>query len=128
VLEGMFGERFDKSYPVWNINDITNAQMELDGLCMAQRVVTYYRNMGLSYDGIAFEYMGAQHYISDHFFNKRGGFKGFVEQVYRDERKVNLCDAHRIYLITVPYHVKIADIERYIRYYLPEAVLARGGP
>ena len=116
VLEMIYNKPFAKTRDLpWLFNDrpskngTTGNRMELDGY-----------NAEL---GIGFEYMGEQHYDSEHYWNK--SYEDFVEQVYRDERKVNLCDENGVYLITIPYNVRIEDIEAYIRYYLPEAVLAR---
>jgi hypothetical protein len=109
VMEKIYGVPFPNVRPSWLINDKTGRRLELD---------CYNEDLKL-----AVEYNGAQHYISDHYYNK--SYEQFVEQVYRDELKVDLCDEHGVYLITVPYNVEVKDIESYIRYYLPEAVLAR---
>lgn len=109
VLENIYGVPFKRIRPAWLINHLTGRRMELDGY-----------NEGLK---IAFEYNGEQHYNSNHRFNKSQA--DFVAQVERDNLKVDICDQLGIYLITIPYNVKKEDIERYIRYYLPEAVMAR---
>jgi hypothetical protein len=110
VLEMLYRERFDKRRDLpWLINDLTGNHIELDGYCPKY--------------GIAFEYMGEQHYKSNHHWNKN--FQAFVDQAYRDEIKIRLCDSNGVYLITVPYNVKLNQIEAYIKYYLPHAVLER---
>ena len=109
VLEKIYGLPFKRIRPDWLINDRTGHKMELDG---------YNEELKL-----AFEYNGEQHYVSNHFYNKT--YKAFADQVYRDNLKVDICDRRGVYLITIPYNVKFEDIEGYIRYYLPETVMAR---
>lgn len=127
VLEKIFNTRFDKVTPKiarsneffhWLKNDRTDSFMELDGFSAIAA-----SRYGYKYRGIAFEYNGDFHYKSDHYFNKT--FQDFLERAYRDERKITLCDSYGIYLFTIPYHVRIPDIEAYIMYYLPENVLER---
>ena len=69
---------------------------------------------------IAVEYDGLQHSIFPNSFHKTR--EEFLNQVRRDEFKIDMCDKHGIYLIRVPYNVKLeySEIKKYIEYYLPE--------
>ena len=69
---------------------------------------------------IAVEYDGLQHSIFPNSFHKTR--EEFINQVRRDEYKIDMCDKHGIYLIRVPYNVKLEynEIKKYIEYYLPE--------
>lgn len=120
VLEKIYGVRFDKMPHTQAFkgfyNDRTQIGMELDG-------ISWEAGRRYGYNAIAFEYNGEFHYKSNHFFHK--SFQSFLDVAYKDERKMSLCDQYRVYLITIPYHVKLRDIETYIRYYLPENVTAR---
>lgn len=109
VLEAIYGVKFNKIRPNWLINDKTGRALELDG---------YNEELKM-----AFEYNGEQHYKSNHYFHR--SYQDFVNQVYRDEIKIDICDRMGVYVITVPYNVPFNDIEGYIRYYLPEAVQQR---
>ena len=69
---------------------------------------------------IAIEYSGIGHYVFPNPFHKTK--EDFLNQVRRDQYKVETCDKNGIYLITVPYNVdvKYDKIKEYIEYYLPE--------
>lgn len=126
VLQSIFNVPFNKARPEWFYNDMEKNgkrnPMELDGLYLG-RFTFRYKDIVVDYEGIAFEYQGAQHYQADHYWNK--SYQDFVEQVYRDQRKVALCDYYGIYLFTIPYNVRIQDIEAYIKYYMPDQVIKR---
>lgn len=123
VLESIFGVQFYKIRSKYLLNDLRGGHMELDGF--SPEVTTFQHNgMIVKYNGLAFEYNGEQHTLKNHGFNKDD--QAFLEQVYRDQRKIQLCDQYGIYLITIDHTVKPIDIEAYIRYYLPDAVMARG--
>ena len=110
VLEKIYGIPFKVQVrPSWLIN-YTGYRLELD---------LYNEEYG-----IACEYNGEQHYKYVPKFHKNN-IQEFEKQVRRDNIKIDLCDLHNVYLITVPYNVKIEKIEAYIKYYLPEAVAAR---
>lgn len=76
---------------------------------------------------IGVEYSGKAHFVFPNAFHKT--HEEFINQVRRDQFKVDMCDANGIYLITVPYNVplNLEDIKKYITYYLPENVEKRGG-
>ena len=69
---------------------------------------------------VAVEYDGEQHYRFPNSFHKTR--EEFINQVRRDEYKIDMCDKHGIYLIRVPYNLKLEynEIKIYIEYYLPE--------
>jgi len=69
---------------------------------------------------IAVEYNAAQHYIFPNSFHKT--YEEFINQVRRDQFKVETCDQNGIYLITVPYNVPLEyeSIKKYIEYHLPK--------
>jgi hypothetical protein len=71
---------------------------------------------------IAVEYSGKSHYVFPNSFHKT--HQDFINQVRRDKFKVEQCDSHGVYLITVPYNVplNLTDIKKYITCYLPENV------
>lgn len=109
IFEKIYNAPFPRRRPSWLVNNLTGRRMELDGYCEMHN--------------IAFEYNGEQHYKSDHPFNR--SHQAFLDQVHRDNLKVELCDIRGVYLLTIPYNVPYNKLEKYIRYYLPEAVAAR---
>lgn len=109
ILESIYGVSFPRCRPNELKNPHTGRNLELDGF-----------NRELM---IAFEYMGEQHYRSNHYFNK--SYEDFVNLVYRDNLKVELCDKHGIYLITIPYNIPPEKMLSFITYYLPSSVAAR---
>lgn len=62
---------------------------------------------------LAIEYNGRQHYVYLPYFHK--DYQAFLDQKYRDELKRELCKQNNITLIEVPYTVKHADIEQFLR-------------
>lgn len=69
---------------------------------------------------IAIERHGKQHYVFPNTFHKTK--EEFMNQVRRDQFKVETCDQNGIYLISVPYNIPndYKKIKEYIEYYLPE--------
>lgn len=109
ALEEIYGKPFASDWPSWLINPKTRAGMELD--CYNEELK------------IACEYHGRQHYEFVEFFHKtRENFKAMQE---RDRIKFDILQQRGIYLITVPYTVKVEDIKEYIIYYLPHNRAAR---
>ena len=53
---------------------------------------------------IGVEYSGEQHFVFPNTFHRT--YEDFISQIRRDHYKIDACDAHGIYLITVPYNVK----------------------
>lgn len=69
---------------------------------------------------IAGEYNGPQHYEWPNYLEHRQTYEQFIQQVRRDQLKVELSDKNGVYLITVPYTVPYNMIKDYVRYYTPE--------
>jgi len=109
ILEDYYKKPFPKIRPGFIRNPETQSLLELDGY-----------NSEL---GIAFEYNGIQHYNWPNFTNQQ--YDEFKSQVRRDQFKLECCDRHNVYLITIPYTVPYEDIRDYIIYYLPENVVKR---
>lgn len=109
AAERIFGVKFHTVRPDFLKNPETKRNLEID--CYNHKL-----KIGIEYNGIS-------HYCHPNYTGAT--YEEFVKQVKRDQLKVDLCDKHGVYLITVPYHVKEKDIEAYIRYYSPEAVAAR---
>lgn len=74
---------------------------------------------------IGVEYQGIGHYQFPNPFHKT--HEDFMNQIRRDQFKVDMCDLNNIYLISVPYNVSLSleAIKKYITYYLPENVKLR---
>ncbi len=106
VIEDIYGAPFFCVRPDFLKNPETGRNLELD------LYNDFYK--------IAVEYSGLQHYKYPNNFHKTE--EEFIKQVRRDEFKVDMCDKHGIYLITVPHTVKndYNEIRKYIEYYLPE--------
>lgn len=109
TLEEIYGKPFKSVRPDFLKNPTTGHNLELD--CYNEELK------------LAVEYNGEQHYVWPNFF--RTTQQQFVEQLRRDQFKVEMCDQLGIYLITVPYTVSHELIPAYIRHYLPEAVMSR---
>lgn len=103
AVEEIFGVPFPTVRPNWLKNPKTGRNMEID--CY---------NDDLK---IGVEYHGRQHYERVKRFHKTE--EEFESQIYRDNLKLDLCDANGVYLITVPYTVPFGQIKDYIIQYLP---------
>lgn len=109
ILEDIFNKPFPKIKPGFIRNPETHALLELDGY-----------NCDI---GIAFEYNGIQHYTWPNYTNQT--YDDFKSQVRRDQYKIECCDRHNVYLITIPHVVPFSDLRKFIEYYLPENVAKR---
>lgn len=109
TLEKIYGVPFQKDRPEWLINPETGRRLELD---------CYNDDLKL-----AVEYNGRQHYEWPNFPGQTQ--EEFIAQVRRDQLKIELCDRHGVYLITVPYTKKHKDIPNFILSFLPEDVQIR---
>lgn len=103
VVEDYFKKPFPKARPNFLRNPITSGEnspnnLELD--CYNDEL------------RIAVEYNGVQHYKYIPYFHKSQD--GFHNQKYRDYIKRDLCVKNGIFLIEVPYTVKVPDIKGYI--------------
>lgn len=111
AAEKIFGETFHRSiWPDWLRNPETGKGLELD---------LYNERLK-----IAIEYHGRQHYEYVPYFHRKGPHE-FEAQKRRDAYKLDICDEHGVYVITVPYYVPDNRIEQWIRYYEPTAFALR---
>lgn len=83
MLEYLLGYKFEKAYPEWLINDLTNRQMELDGFNLKKSV--------------AFEFQGKQHYE----LRKWNDINSLKQIQYRDELKKKLCKDNNVILLII---------------------------
>jgi hypothetical protein len=109
TMSNIYGVPFDTIRPSWLRNPETGENLELD--CY---------NDDLK---IAVEYNGIQHYKWPNFTNQTE--EQFINQVRRDEAKVELCKRNNVYLITVPYEVPHEMIASFILSHLPETISRR---
>lgn len=100
VLEKIFGKPFNKVRPDFLRNTIVS-DMNLEIDCYNPELK------------IGCEYQGAQHYKYIPFFHRNK--EAFHNQKYRDYMKRDMCEKNGVFLIEVPYTVKVDDIEGYIR-------------
>lgn len=100
VLQDIFKKPFNSSRPDFLRNPVTgnNFNLELDCYEPSLR--------------LACEYNGQQHYKYVPYFHKNR--ESFYNQKYRDELKERMCRDNNIHLISVPYTIKINNIEEYI--------------
>lgn len=99
VLENIFKMPFNKIRPSFLKNTVNDGHnLELD---------MYNDELKL-----ALEYDGIQHHKFVPFFHKTQ--QDFLIQKYKDDMKNRMCKDEGIYLIRVPYTIKIDDIENYI--------------
>lgn len=98
VFEYLFKKPFVRVRPEFLKNPESNRNLELDGY-----------NEELK---IAFEYNGIQHYCFPNGFKQTK--KEFEQQLRRDKFKLEKCNEHGIYLITVPYSVPHENILHYV--------------
>jgi len=99
ALERLFGMLFVKVRPSFLVNPETGRRLELD--CF---------NADLS---LAVEYSGVQHYNFPNAFHK--SIEQFQAQQRRDCYTADICRVRGIHLITVPFTVKNANIETFLR-------------
>lgn len=99
ALQKMFGKPFETARPDFLDNKVTGFNLEID--CWDPEL-----KLGVEYQGI-------QHYKFKPYFYKT--FSDFRNQQYRDEMKRMKCKAAGVVLIEVPYTVKDADIETFLR-------------
>ena len=99
ILENMFQKTFDRVRLDSMKNPITGYNLELD---------CYNDDLKL---GV--EIQGIQHYKYTPFFHKNKD--KFTIQQYRDEIKRFLCKENDIYLIEIPYNIKIKHLFSFIK-------------
>lgn len=98
VLEMYYKKPFPNERPSFMKNSITGAKLELD--CYNPELK------------VACEYHGVQHYKFTPRFHETK--QHFYNQQYRDKETRELCRKNGVFLIEVPYTVKLCDIEKYI--------------
>jgi len=98
-LQNRFQQPFAKCRPKFLFNSVTGSNLELDMF-----------NKELN---IACEYNGRQHYEYVPYLHGNSK-ENFYAQKYRDNMKRDICKKRGIFLIEVPYTVKIDDIPKYI--------------
>lgn len=103
-LEAIYSVAFNKARPNFMKNPATGRNLELD--CYNDELK------------LAAEYNGRQHYIYPTGFNITR--EEFEKQNIRDKLKRRLCDDHGVFLITIPYTVKLSDIPMFIWDRIPE--------
>lgn len=110
TMERIYGVSFNSIRPNWLKNPETGYNMELD--CY---------NDDLK---IAVEYNGIQHYKWPNHIHSQTE-QEFINQVRRDEAKLELCDKNGVYLIVVPYTIPLDKIPEFIMSHLPETIQKR---
>ena len=106
IIEEIYGVPFYCVRPNFLKNPETNRNLELD-----------LYNDDLK---IAVEYNGIGHYVYPNPFHRTK--EDFLNQVRRDQFKIETCDQNGVYLISVPYNVPVEyeKIKAYIEYHIPE--------
>ena len=100
ILQKLFGVPFISQRPDFLRNPVTGGTFNLELDCY---------NSDLK---LAVEYNGIQHYKYTPYFHRN--YDHFTNQKYRDDMKRRMCRENGVYLIEVPYTVKIPDIEEFI--------------
>lgn len=109
IMEDIYGQPFNTSYPDFLRNPETGRKLEID--CYNEDLK------------IGLEYNGPTHYLWPNYTSQTK--VEFIKQIRRDRYKVDACDANGVYLITVPYNVPTNMLKSFIEYYLPENVNQR---
>ena len=102
ILEKFTHHPFPKSRPKWLY--YKRGCLELDGYCKEL--------------GVAFEYNGIQHYKEQDFFHRNINIKeklNFEETQRRDNFKKERCIDENVLLLEIPYTIKEAELEDYIK-------------
>lgn len=109
TMERIYGVPFESIWPDWLRNPETGETLELD--CYNEELQ------------IAVEYNGEQHYKWPNFTQQT--HQQFINQIRRDELKMELCDRNGVYLIVVPYNIPHDRIPEFIMTHLPETIQKR---
>lgn len=105
VLEKLFSKPFPKVRPDFLRNKVvSDLNLEID--CYNDELK------------IGCEYQGIQHYKYTPFFHRNKD--AFQNQKYRDYLKRDLCEKNGVFLIEVPYKIKVENIESFIKGELKE--------
>lgn len=101
VLQLLFQKPFNKARPNFLNNPVTGGLHNLEIDCFEESM-----KLGVEYNGI-------QHYKFSPYFHKNK--EAFLNQKYRDNMKASLCKDNGVTLVTVPYTVKVQNIEEYLK-------------
>ena len=97
-IEELTKLKFPKARPAWLINAKGNL-MELDGYC--EQI------------SLAFEHQGQQHYKAVEHFNRRQ--ETLQRRIEDDQKKKDLCVAHEVELLEIPFYVGDEELLEWIR-------------
>ena len=100
VLQKIWGRPFISQRPDFLRNPVTGGDFNLELDCYNPELK------------LAVEYNGIQHYKYTPYFHRN--YEHFTNQKYRDDMKRRMCKENGVYLIEVPYTVKLPDIEEFI--------------
>lgn len=100
VLQKIFGRHFNKKRPNFLNNPVTGGSFNLELDCYDEQLK------------LAVEYNGQQHYKYIPYFHKNK--ESFLNQKYRDLLKEKMCKENGVNLISVPYTVKLENIEMFL--------------
>ena len=100
VMEKLFNKPFPKARPKFLNNPVTGGSHNLELDCFNEEL------------RIAVEYNGRQHYEYVPYFHANK--EAFLNQKYRDDMKRRICRDNNIFLIEVPYNIKLQNIEKFI--------------
>ena len=89
ILEKLTGRSWPKTRPSWLVNDL-GSRMEIDGFCSEM--------------AIGFEYQGIQHF--EEVPHLQRGLHTLARRKADDQRKRDICHAHGLRLIEVPYTIE----------------------
>lgn len=108
ICRSILERHYNKKFPSMRLdilkNPDTGRNLELDCYCHDLR--------------LALEYNGIQHYKYPNRYHKTED--DFIMQLARDEWKSRKCKEHGIYLIIVPYTVKVTELSSFIHQRLPK--------
>ena len=102
IFESLTGKAYPSVRPDFLKNPDTNRNLELDGYCEELKS--------------AFEYQGSQHYKYPNRYHKTQD--EFLEQVKRDEFKVQRCKEEGINLIVIPFNLTDEELYDFIKFHL----------
>jgi len=97
LLEQLTGFRFAKARPKWLKNE-RGKQMELDGFAPSIN--------------LAFEYQGQQHFKYVSLFHLQPS--DFRKRQRDDEQKRELCSAHGVKLLEIPFHIPHTKLQSFL--------------
>lgn len=102
IMEKIFKKPFKSCRPNWLKNPKTKRNLELD--CYNDELK------------LALEYQGVQHANFSYFYHRTQDV--FLQQIWRDKLKKQMCLEHGVTLITVPHTIEFDQLEQYIVYEL----------